>query len=100
VSELLDRIDSHELTEWIAFDAIDPIGAWRMDYQFGLLCALQANMHRGKGKPALTPQDFMAFQPEDPAAKERKMQAEFESFVKSWNNSVTPTKTDASPRLS
>jgi hypothetical protein len=71
-----------------------------MDYQFGLLCALQANMHRARGKPPLTPQDFMMFQPEDPAAKERKMQAEFEAFVKTWNNSAAPAKPDGQPRLS
>jgi hypothetical protein len=92
-------MDSHELTEWIAFDAVDPIGAWRADYHTGLLCALQANMHRPKGKAPLTPQDFMMFQPEDPAAKERKMAAEFESFVKTWNNSHSTGKPDAGPRL-
>lgn len=69
----------------MAFDAVDPIGAWRTDYNFGLLCAIQANMHRAKGKKALTPQDFMPFMPDDPAEKERKMQEEFLNFVHSWN---------------
>jgi len=87
VAELLDRVDSHELTEWMAFDSIDPIGHWRTDYGFGLLCALQANMHRQKGKQPLKPQDFMPFQPEDEQAKRDKMEKEFMAFVDTWNRS-------------
>lgn len=64
---MLDRLDSHELSEWIAFDGIEPIGAWRTDYNSGMSCALFANSHRKSGSKPFKPQDFMPFieKPED-----------------------------------
>jgi hypothetical protein len=33
VAELLDRTDARELAEWMAFDAVEPVGDARTDYQ-------------------------------------------------------------------
>ncbi|SIO60131.1 hypothetical protein SAMN05444166_6278 [Singulisphaera sp. GP187] len=55
VRELLSRIDSHELSEWLAYDRLDPLpdSYW----QAGLISSTIANVF-GKGK-ALTPEDFI-----------------------------------------
>jgi Protein of unknown function (DUF4035) len=43
----------------MAYFRLEPFGEERMDYRFAMLCALIANIVRGKkGKP-LTPKDFM-----------------------------------------
>lgn len=84
VSELLDRVDSAELTEWIAFDSVEPIGAWRFDFQFGMLMALQANMHRRPGRKPYEPQDFMPFLPK-PEQDLNIMQDQFMAFAQKFN---------------
>jgi len=46
VGELLDRISSRELTEWMIFDQHEPIGDARMDVLFALLDSILANVNR------------------------------------------------------
>ena len=58
VRELLGAMDSHELTEWMAFDLVDPIGGLRGDIQAAIVASTVANANRGKGK-ALKPTDFI-----------------------------------------
>lgn len=67
VGELLERLDSYELTEWQIFDGIEPIGFARTDYNAGMICSLLANANRRKGSPPITPSEFMPFveKPED-----------------------------------
>ena len=56
VKQLLGEIDSYELSEWMAYDRLSPIGdEWR---QTGLICATTANVWKTKGKP-LDAEDFM-----------------------------------------
>ena len=62
VRELLQRIDSRELTEWIAYDTVEPIGAVRTDLSAGIISSTIANCHRGKNTQAFTPMDFMPLQ--------------------------------------
>ena len=58
--ELLARIDSRELSEWQAYEGLDPWGGWRGDLQAGIVASVVANtMGRRKGQPAFTPQDFL-----------------------------------------
>lgn len=59
--ELLDRLTSEELTEWMVYDAMEPIGQHRLDYGFGILSALVANVNRKKGGKPFRPIDFMPF---------------------------------------
>lgn len=59
--ELLSRIGSDELTEWMAFYQLEPFGDFRADFRSGLLAATIANANRTKDAKAFTPEDFMPF---------------------------------------
>lgn len=62
VRELLSRVDSKELAEWIAYDMIEPIGSVRTDLAAGIVASTVANCHRGKNQSAFSPMDFMPLQ--------------------------------------
>ena len=59
VRELLARIDSHELAEWMAFYSLEPFGHVRGDLQAGIVAATIANANSGKGSKTFQPADFM-----------------------------------------
>mgnify|MGYP003645784528 FL=1 len=59
VRELLARIDSHELSEWMAFYSLDPFGDVRGDLQAGIVASTIANANSGKGSRTFQPADFM-----------------------------------------
>ncbi len=59
VEELLGAISSHELTEWIAFDQVEPFGDRRGDLQAGVVAATVANVNRAKGARAYHVTDFV-----------------------------------------
>ncbi len=54
--ELSLRIDSAELTEWMAEDATEPIGPARYDAPIAILCRLLANVNAVKN---VTAADFL-----------------------------------------
>lgn len=56
--ELLASTSSDELTEWMAFDAIDPIGDARGEIQAGVIAASIRNVHGGIDGRAATAADF------------------------------------------
>lgn len=59
VGELLARISSRELTEWMAYEQMaGPLGAERHDQLVAMLCAVIANANRGKGRKAKS-KDFL-----------------------------------------
>ena len=62
VREMLGRIDSRELSEWMAYASIEPIGEKRMDMRFAVLNCTIVNLIKSavgdKGKSA-EPEDFM-----------------------------------------
>lgn len=60
-----------ELTEWQAYDAIDPIGGYRTDLGFALLAYLQA------GDKDKSVQDFLIIDP-NPMTDEERHQYELE----------------------
>ncbi len=60
---------SEEWTEWQAFDAVEPIGAWRDDYNAGMMMALLANVNRKRGSTPFKPLDFMPFVRDDDYGK-------------------------------
>lgn len=41
---LLDQLTSRQLSEWEAYDRIDPIGTWREDFRVANLMALVQNI--------------------------------------------------------
>jgi hypothetical protein len=59
----LDQLTSVQLSEWEAFDRIDPIGSWRDDFRVAFLSSLINNLviavHGKKGTAMTRPIDFM-----------------------------------------
>lgn len=58
VGDLLDRISSRELTEWMIFYQLEPFGSEAGYLGHAITSATIANANRGKGR-ALQPKDFM-----------------------------------------
>jgi len=61
VDEMLGKISSTQLTEWMEYDrTIEPFGEWRADYRIGQVCSLifNTNVDLQKNKPAV-PSDFI-----------------------------------------
>ena len=57
---MLARVDSHELSEWLAFDRLEPIDhAHRAEASNARLMALIASLVRKKGDPSVDWQDLM-----------------------------------------
>ncbi|NBT83020.1 MAG: DUF4035 domain-containing protein [Betaproteobacteria bacterium] len=61
VRELLARVGSDELTEWMAFYQLEPFGEMRADLRSGVVASTFANAHRTKDARAFTPEDFMPY---------------------------------------
>jgi hypothetical protein len=61
VGELLARISSAELTEWMAFDAIDPFGEERADLRAGIIASVTANHSFAPPSKPRQPSDYMLF---------------------------------------
>jgi len=59
VAELLGRISSRELTEWMAFSQLEPFGAEAGYVGHAITASTVANVNRGKGQKAYDVQDFM-----------------------------------------
>lgn len=59
VGELEVSLSSRELSEWIAYSALEPFGQDRTDDGFRLLASMLFNTNRGKGARALAPGDFL-----------------------------------------
>lgn len=54
------RIDSHELTEWEAYEAVaGPIGEERFDTLFAMLASVIANVNRSKRQRPYQAEQFM-----------------------------------------
>ena len=60
--KLLDELTSTQLNEWVAYNTIDPIGAWRNDFQFSCLFSLISNiaikLSGGEDSKLTKPKDF------------------------------------------
>lgn len=62
---LLEQLTSSQLSEWEAFDRIDPIGDWRDEYHFSFLASLITNIAikiNGKEGSKLTNVDDFKFE--------------------------------------
>jgi hypothetical protein len=61
VGELLERIDSRELSEWQIYFDMEPFGEERADLRAGIVAATIANVNRDakRRKKPFRPQDFM-----------------------------------------
>lgn len=59
VRQLLTELDSKEITEWQAYDAITPIGPERGDVQAALVATVLVNVNRAKDSAAAKLTDFL-----------------------------------------
>lgn len=62
---LMDLLTSEQISEWLAYDRLEPIGQWRADYRLGVLCALIVDIvqrlfaRRGATPRRVSPIDYM-----------------------------------------
>jgi hypothetical protein len=78
VRELLSRIGADELSEWMAYESLEPFSGIRGDLQAGIVASTICNALRGKHGRTVTPGDFLlTFEP-----KKEKTAAEMESFFR------------------
>lgn len=61
MGQLLETISSAELTEWLAYDQIEPFGPQREDLRTGLICSTVANHSMSPPKKPVRASDFMLF---------------------------------------
>ena len=74
------RIDSKELSEWMAYYELEPFGHVRTDLNAGIIAATIANVNRGKQGQAYRPADFMPYM-ENGQQSENDMKAILNSMV-------------------
>lgn len=77
--ELLARIDSRELTEWMAYYQIEPFGPERDDLNAGIIASTIANVNRGKKRKPYRPDDFV---PRYDRAWQRQREPAWERMLK------------------
>lgn len=79
-------MDSAEFTDWMAFDAIEPIGERRADLRMAQLCQLIANINRDPKQGAYALDDFLLFRepaaPVDPEEVDANLRLIFEPLSK------------------
>ena len=58
-------LNSEQISEWQAYDQLEPIGEWRADYRIGILCSLISQIaiavfgKKESGSSNISPIDFM-----------------------------------------
>jgi len=52
-------VSSHELTEWMAFDTLEPFGSVADNLGHAITASTIANVNRGKNQKAYKVEDFM-----------------------------------------
>ena len=61
----MDQLTSRQISEWEAYDRLDPIGTWREDFRVAQLLSMMLNIvnniyaQKGHTPKNLTPLDFM-----------------------------------------
>lgn len=79
----VEQFGASELLEWEAYWRAEPWGAYRDNIHAGLICAVLGNIHRRKGSPEITYEDFMLKEREDyKRAETERALAWFRSKVK------------------
>lgn len=58
VGELLQRVSSKEMTQWLAFYRLEPFGRYFDDYGAGVVASTIANVNRSRNSGAFKPTDF------------------------------------------
>lgn len=91
----MECLTSEQVSEWEAYDKIDPIGAWRADYRMAYTACTMTNLiisvHGKKGTPMTVPKDFMPEWDDDGQPKKQtmeEMKAWMLNFAKAHNASL------------
>ena len=84
VKELLARIDSRELSEWMAYFSLEPWGTEVEDWRAGMIAATIANVNRDekKRKKPFEPKDFIPQRAKPPV--EEQSPEEQAKILKMW----------------
>jgi len=63
----LSHISSKEISEWMAYNRIEPFGEERADIRSAIIACTLANVYRGKDKPPFKIDDFIpTFKKQEP----------------------------------
>jgi len=77
---LLADLTSKQISEWLAYDKLDPIGSWREDYRLAFISSLITNIalrQYGKKEAKLTEvSDFMLIWDEEARRKSKEQTPE------------------------
>lgn len=91
VSELLARVSSRELSEWMAYYSIEPFGAERDNLHAGIIASATVNLWRNADEEPVKPQDWqLQFGAQDDVMPGKD--SDLYALVKTWavlNNGVT-----------
>ena len=84
VKELLARIDSRELSEWMAYFSLEPWGTEVEDWRAGMIAATISNVNRDekKRKKPFEPKDFIPQRKKPPV--EEQSPEEQAKILKMW----------------
>jgi len=76
----LDQLSSPQLSEWEAYDRLEPIGEWRADFRTATLISAVVNLAKSiwgkEGGKMTSPTDFMPKWDEEPKAEPVKQSVE------------------------
>lgn len=65
VAELNIRMSAREFSQWMDYFRANPFGPVRDNLHAGMVTAMLYNANRGKGKPALSAEDFILLSDEE-----------------------------------
>jgi hypothetical protein len=84
VAELLEKISSRELAEWVAYNSIEPFGEFRQDIRIAKLWCLTANINRDTKKcpTPFTVMDFLKVFEEVELPDEEELRQKLDSNLK------------------
>lgn len=72
MEELLGRMSSLELSEWMAYATLEPFGEERADLRAGIVASVIANTARKPNTKPFQPYDFMPFLERDEVERIRQ----------------------------
>lgn len=59
----MDELTSEQLSEWEAYERLEPFGDWKNDYRLAFMCSLLVNVnksfHGKKNSKMTSPEDFL-----------------------------------------
>lgn len=83
---LQDNLTAKQISEWEAFNRLEPIGEWRQDYRMAFIASIMINIARAmsgaKGVKMTTPADYMPVWYTDPNEPDEPMQQSLEDMKK------------------